>query len=358
MKRLILSLLSAATMLVGGGSFAAEVTRFPANGEETAVLGVHGSTDLIAMEPIIRDFQALSPGVTVVYSEYLTSELEEAARRDCDRQGGSMDVLLSSAVDQLVKLVNDGCARPHRSAETERLPAWSHWRGEVFGFTFEPAVIAYHRDLVPREEVPRTRTALIDLMRNQPDRYRGRIGTYDVTTLGVGYLLASIDARSSPVFGRLLEAFARSSIVTRCCTLDLVSEMSAGRILIAYNLIGSYAVGAQRRGAPIGIVLPEDYTLVLSRAVMLPRYTARNPVAERFIDYLLSARGQAVAQRSSFFFSWTGPMPEGVEGPPSLALSTRARPVVIGPALLAEQDLARKRRFLAEWSAITRGEGR
>ena len=50
------------------------------------------------------------------------------------------DVVLSSGVDQLVKLANDGCARSIRSSEAQTVPRWANWRDEVFGFTFEPVV--------------------------------------------------------------------------------------------------------------------------------------------------------------------------------------------------------------------------
>ena len=91
---------------------------------------------------------------------------------------------MSSAVDQLVELVNDGCALPHRSAETAALPPARNWRDEVFGVTREPAVIIYNRDLVPPEEAPRSRFDLIDLLRPADTRFAGRVATYDIEALG------------------------------------------------------------------------------------------------------------------------------------------------------------------------------
>ena len=49
------------------------------------------------------------------------------------------------------------------------------WRDEIFGFTFEPAVIVYNKDLVPPEDVRRTHTELIDLLRAKPERYQGKM---------------------------------------------------------------------------------------------------------------------------------------------------------------------------------------
>jgi iron(III) transport system substrate-binding protein len=348
--------LVAVWVLIGmriGPITAAEKTVFPAPSGEQMTLSVHGATDLAAMEPLIRDCQEVSPNVTVEYNEYLTNDLFSKATTECNATHGTMDLVLSSSVDHLVKLVNDGCAVSYRSPITLQLPPWTRWRDEVFGFTFEPAVIVYNRDLVPPEDVRRTRAELIDLLRTKPEKYNGKVGSYDISQTGVGYLFASYDAHGTTTFGRLLEAFGRAGLVASCCTTDLVSDLTSGRLAIGYNLIGSYAVGAVRRGAHLAIVIPRDYTVVLSRAVFIPRLS-RNPVnAFRFLDYLLSERGQRKSREASFFFSFAGTLPEEVDGPLWLASSGLLRPITIGPELLAVQDRAKRQRFLSEWRRST-----
>jgi iron(III) transport system substrate-binding protein len=308
------------------------------------------------MEPLIRDFQVLAPNVTIEYSEYVTNHLFNLVSTECNAKQGTMDLVLSSSVDHLVKLVNDGCALGYRSRMTHQLPAWTRWRDEVFGFTFEPAVIVFNRDLVPPEDVPRTRVELINLLRSKPEQYNGKIGSYDISQTGIGYLFASYDARGTAIFGRLLEAFGRADLVASCCTTDLLADLSSGRLAIGYNLIGSYAVGAVRRGAHLGIVIPRDYTVALSRAAFIPRTSNNTVTAFRFLDYLLSERGQKKSQEASFFFSFDGVLPEEVDGPVWLASSGLLRPITIGPELLAVQDRAKRERFLSEWRRSTQLE--
>jgi iron(III) transport system substrate-binding protein len=332
---------------------AEEKTVFPAPGSQETVLRVHGATDLSAMEPLIRDFQQLDPNVTIEYTEYVTNDLFNLASAECNSMQGSMDLVLSSSVDQLVKLVNDGCAVSYRSPMTLQLPAWTRWRDEIFGFTFEPAVIVYNRDLVPPEDVPRTRVELLNLLREKPEKYNGKIGSYDLAQSGIGYLFASYDARGTAIFGRLLEGFGRANLFLSCCTTDLLTDLSTGRLAIGYNLIGSYAVGAIRRGANLGIVIPRDYTVALSRAVFVPRSSRNAGTAFRFLDYLLSDRGQKKSREESFFFSFDGVLPGEVDGPLWLTTSGLVRPITIGPELLAVQDRAKRERLLSEWRRST-----
>jgi iron(III) transport system substrate-binding protein len=350
-------LLLLAMSLLAGPQFASalegEQTVFPAMAAERARLVVNGATDVDAMKPLILDFQQLAPEVTVEFNDYVTNDLFREAETACAEQMVYGDILLSSSVDQLVKLANDGCAQDHQSPETERVATWANWRDEVFGFTFEPAVIVYDGKRVPPEDVPRSHVEIAELLRAKPDLYRNRIGTYDVRVSGIGYLLAFHDALQAPTtYGRLLESFSRADVVTRCCNNEVLGEIASGRLRIAYNVLGSYAYAASRRNPDLRVVIPRDYALILSRGALIPKLASNPGLGKRFLDYLLSPRGQKVAREKAFFFSEGAPLPANVDGPMSLIESGIGRPIRIGPALLAAQDKATRERFIANWSSL------
>lgn len=325
----------------------------PALQAETERLTIHGVTDFNAIRPILLDFQETAPNVAVIFVDYVSNDLFRESELACREGRPHGDILLSSSVDQLVKLANDGCASPHHSVEAQKVPDWANWREEVYGFAFEPAVFVYDGARVPPEDVPRTHDALADLLRRKPDLYRGRIGTYDIQASGVGYLLAFNDARQAPtVYGRLIESLSRSDTVIRCCNSEVLGEIASGNVRIAYNILGSYAYAASRLNPNLKIVIPRDYTLILSRGALIPAQSANRELAERFLDYLLSDRGQAVAREKSFFFSENGPLPPGVDGPAALMDSGIGRPIRIGPALLAAQDEIQRQRFIDDWMSL------
>jgi len=320
---------------------------FPAPASEKARILIEAAADLVALEPLVRDFQIVAPDVTIEYVEYVTNDHFSKASAQCSRNEPGADLFLSSSVDQLVKLANDGCGSPFRSLAADTLPATAKWRDEVFGFTSEPAALVYNRGMVPQEDVPHTRLELLDLLRRNSSFYAGHIGSYDIAQSGIGYLLASSDARHSSLYGRLIESFGRVGLVTRCCTADIINDIESGRVAIGYNLLASYALVAQRRGARIGVVLLRDYTLVLRRGAMIPR-TARDPsTAKRFLEYLLSTCGQQIAREAGLIFD--SEIMHAADSTFSLSGSEILRPIAIGPGLLAEQDQAKHARFLAEW---------
>lgn len=353
--RFVLALLSAliASVFAFSPALALEGSSkfFPAMNVETARLSIHGAADLHAMEPLIQDFQATAPEIAVEYSDYVTNELHQKASAACAQNAPLGDLLLSSSLDQLVSLANNGCASAYSSPETARVPKWANWRDEVFGFTFEPAVFVYNARYVSLGEVPRTRAEFADLLRRRLDYYDGRVGTFDIRTSGVGYLLAFSDARqATATYGRLLESMSRADVKVSCCTGSILQEIASGRIYLAYNMIGSYSYAAAKANPDLKVVIPRDYTLILSRGVLIPRTSPRPDLARRFVDYLLSDRGRDVARRQAFFFAEKGAIPDGVDGPETLGELSFIQPIRIGPALLAAQDEAQRRRFIDDWS--------
>jgi hypothetical protein len=111
-----------------------------------------------------RRLPAPAPGTEVVYEDIITQDLY--ARYLHDRGGpASPDLLISSGMDLQTKLVNDGHALPHRSAQTAALPAWAQWRNEAFGISYEPVVMVYNTRALPAAKVPHTRRQLLDRLR-------------------------------------------------------------------------------------------------------------------------------------------------------------------------------------------------
>src|SRR2546427_606632 len=151
-----------------------DVRRFPAQGAVTAQLRIHGTTDIEVFAVVIADYQRLHPGTEVVYEDIITQDLY--ARYLHDRGGpASPDLLISSGMDLQTKLVNDGHALPHRSAQTAALPAWAQWRNEAFGISYEPVVMVYNTRAMAAAKVPHTRRQLLDRLRAEGAPLRGRV---------------------------------------------------------------------------------------------------------------------------------------------------------------------------------------
>lgn len=312
-------------------------------------LRIHSATDIDSFAGVVRDYQSLYPDTEIVYVDVTSQGMYDDYIRDPKRRDGP-DLMLSSGMDLQFKLANDGYALRHRSMQTDATPEWTRWRHEVFGFSYEPVVIVYNTRLVPPARVPHSRRQLLGLLRDPAAGFAGRVGTYDATQSSVGYLLATQDHQTGSMAGALEAALGDSGVFLGGVTSTLLDRVASGELLLGYNVLGSYAQTRARAGAPIGVVWPEDYTLVLLRTALIPRTAGHPEEARRFLDYLLSPRGQqAMAQRAILL-----PI-RSVAGDPLRPDSNASgrlrapRPIPLGPGLLVYLDTLKRRQFLEAW---------
>lgn len=311
---------------------------------------VHAATDERIARPLIRDFEQRYPGVRVHYEDLNSGELSRRFVAEAAR-GEQADIVWSSAMDMQVKLVNDGYAQPWRSAETAALPEWAVWKNEAFGTTFEPVAIAYNRKLLAPAEVPATHAELLRLLAQQPERFRGKLATYEPSTSGLGFMLHTQDVLANPVvFWKLAQAFGRTGTVTLASTTGMLDRIASGEALIGYNVLGSYALLRAHEDPAIGVVLPRDYTLVLSRIAFISR-GARHPNAARlWLDHLLSREGQQLLAQSPGFFAVRDDVPDDAAAAElRRQLGGAFRPIPIGPGLMTYLDQVKRRDFLRKW---------
>ncbi|MCD7097702.1 ABC transporter substrate-binding protein [Stenotrophomonas sp. MMGLT7] len=326
-----------------------EVKRFPAHAPATAQLRIQGSTDIEVFAAVIADYQRLHPATEVVYEDVIAGDMYARYLRQA-AGGGTADLLISAGMDLQTKLANDGHALPHRSPQTDALPDWAHWRHEVFGISYEPVAIVYNTRRLPSAQVPRTRRQLLDLLRAPAAPLRGRVGTYDVERSGVGYLFATQDGQLGSIAGALLAALGDNRVRLEERTGVLLDRVASGELLLAYNVLGSYAQARIDAGAPLAIVQPEDYTLVALRTAVIPRAAAHATEARRFLDYLLSPRGQQVLSREARLMPI---LPPGGD-PRGTAPARTFRPIALGPGLLVYLDALKRRQFLDAWRSSVR----
>lgn len=324
-------------------------TQLPALQPESAQLTIESTTDLVIFEPIIRAFQEVRPGVAITYRELTTNELSAHIAAACDNREFVADLIVSSSIGQQLKLVNDGCARSPGPELGSVLPDWARWRDELFGLTFEPAVIVYNKAWFSGRDIPKSRFDLIDLLRDSDD-FRARVGSYDIEASGVGYLFAFQDAIQASTWGRLVEGLGRNAAQLFCCTSEILDRVADGRLLVGYNVLGSYALSHVEGDPRLGIVLPNDYTLIMARAGFISRDAASPDLARAFLAFMLSERGREILSGEARLLSpidGSALIAELAGDPDPQTL----RPITLSPALLVGLDAAKRRIFLQQWRA-------
>jgi len=326
---------------------------YPVLGQTEGVLVLYSTLDTRVFEPLLVDFQRANPGIAVHYENIDARPQYERFVNEVDNGIARADVLISTSMDLQVKLVNDGYTAKHVSDSADALPAWARWRNEAFGFTFEPAVMVFNRKAMQGRHLPQSRAELINEIRRDPEFWRGRIGTYDISRSGVGYLLAAQDVRHSSEFGALVESLGDVGVKIEENTSTLLDDIASGELIAGYNLLGSYARSHPESSRSFELVYPHDHTLVISRTAVIARNAPNPALAHRFVEYLLSLRGQRVMATQCGL----PPIHLELDGVyERLGVNESQigvlRPIALGPGLLVYLDQHKRRLMLETWRVI------
>jgi iron(III) transport system substrate-binding protein len=325
---------------------AAEVV---AAAEKEGKLVVYSTTDSALVQPLIKDFGVLHPKIPLEYNDMNSTELNTRYLSEVAAGAGSGDLLWSSAMDLQVKLANDGQVQEYASPEAAKLPKWAVWKNQAFATTFEPITFVYNKRLLKPEEVPQSHADLTKALLANPDRFRGKVTTFDPERSGIGFLLVTEDAKHDPNFDEALKAYGLVGVKLYTSNGAMLERIGSGEHVLGFDMFGSYAIAKQRKDPSLGIVYPKDYTLVMSRIAVIAK-TAPHPNAARvFLDYLLSARGQELIAKVALFS-----IRPDVEGETTAAALTKAvgpalKPIPVGPGLLEYLDQQKRLAFLKKW---------
>lgn len=289
------------------------------------------STDTAIFAPIIENFIGQNTTISIEYFVTGTADLDRKFREAPQ----NFDIVISSAMDLQFKLANDGYAL---RLENLQHPDWAQWRESLFAFTAEPAAIVINRDAFGSYPLPKTRQELIVALRERPDVFKGRVGTYDVRESGLGYLFATQDARASDTFWRLMEVMGGLNVRLYCCSGSMIDDLANGSLAVAYNVLGSYAGARIDDKDALEIVLPSDFPTTMMRTALVSSETEQAAIARTFVQHLIE-RTETDAD--------TLPLPVLSTTGPSIEPTT----IPLEPALMTFLDDLKRRQFLTEWEA-------
>ena len=350
------TILATAFAAISAGAMAQVPAGYPADyqkiidgAKKEGKLVIYGATDSKATQPLVKDFSALYPGITVEYNDMNSTEVYNRFISEAAAGGTTADVLWSSAMDLQVRLASDGYALSYKSAEAAKIPAWAMWNNQAYGTTFEPAAIVYNKRLVDAKEVPKTHADFMKLIATE--KFRDKVTTYDIEKSGVGFMFMTQDSHELAAFPALENAFGTARLRVQSSTGTMLERISSGENLIGYNVMGSYALVRAKTDPSLGVVLPTDYTLILSRVQFINKSAKNMNAAKLWLDYMLSARGQTIIANDSKLFA----IRPDVKGETTSAEliktigADKVKPIPVHPVILQYLEQSKRMAFLKHW---------
>ncbi|WP_210011639.1 ABC transporter substrate-binding protein [Neorhizobium galegae] len=354
MKRLLFPLLCLA---LWPGLAIGDTTLFKAlSGRDDApMLTVYSSLDEPLAKPMIAGFQAANPDVAVRYEDMLTGEIYDRIVRETDAGDKTADFAFSSAMDLQVKLANDGYAQRSDLPMSGQWPGWANWRNTAYALTFEPAVFVYHKPSFKDSSPPSTRAELVEFLQKRGDAVYGRIGTYDIERSGVGFLFMARDQEQFGDIWSVIRAMGAAGVKLYSTSQGILERVADGRFLLGYNILGSYAADWASRHPDVGIVLPKDYTVVMSRIGLVPQAAAAPDLGKRYLEFFMSKEGQTIMARE-LQIPAVSPEVAGNNTATTLRemLGGQLKPVPVSLGLMVYLDQVKRARLISRWNEVLR----
>jgi ABC-type Fe3+ transport system substrate-binding protein len=309
-------------------------------------LVVEAAMDRQVIMPLLEAFEQAHPDIELTYRDRTTLEVNDLIKV----ADPAPDVVISAAMPWQMNRVNQGYAQRLDSVQARKWPEWAKWRDEVFGFTFEPIVMAYRLDLARHMLPPKTHADLYNLLRTERETLKGKVTTYAPSQSGIGYTLFQQDARYTGKFWDLIAAMGDTDTSLEPDTQSMLEGLTDGRYWLGYNLLGSYAMAWAQQHPEVIVQVPQDYALVVMRSGFIHRDAPHPRTAAVFMNFLLSRDGQRVLAGETPLFS----VRPDVIGPYTAQrlrnqVGDRLYPIMLNASLLAFVDPQRRDAFMARW---------
>jgi iron(III) transport system substrate-binding protein len=239
----------------------------------------------------------------------------------------------------------------YKTQELGALPFWAQMNNTAYGTTFEPAVFVYNKKAVPDSEAPQTHADFAKLVNTHLDKYKDKVTSYDIEKSGVGFMFITQDLRvNDKQLWDTAKALGAAGLRVQSSTGTMLERISSGENLLGYNIMGSYALVRAKKDPNIGVVIPKDYTLVLSRVQFISKSAKHPNAAKLWIDYLLSKRGQTIIANDSKLYA----IRKDVTGETTSAdlehhIGAGMKPLQVNVMMLQYMDQAKRLAFLKQW---------
>lgn len=272
-------------------------------------LVIYAAIERKLADELVADFNRLYPGTRVfvvimeggeVFSNYMA---DQARRRE------SADLLWSGEAALQAALVRDGYAQIYRSAESGSIFPWANYGDMAYATSHEPVAMVYNKRLLQDKELPTSHRALLKTVAEE--RFRGKIGTCDPEKNGRAFSLLAQDQTSGFNFWGMVQGFGAAELTLAGDYAALLDRVASGGIAFAYNVPAQEAFRRAKSDPNLGAFYAADYTLSQPHTILITRGAPHANAARLWIDYILSARGQALIAEGTGLFPVRGDVAGG-----------------------------------------------
>ncbi|MEU6644033.1 ABC transporter substrate-binding protein [Saccharomonospora sp. NPDC046836] len=264
---------------------------------EGGALTIYSNTDQENWAPVFEAFQAKFPWVTKINASNLDSD--EVFQRVLSEQatnGSPADLIVSNAAQAWAGFAErPGVLADYRSPELTHVPDFAQVLPSVYAMSLDPMTISYNTALLPEDQRPTGLTSLARIAEQHPDTFRDKIMIRDVGgafgfTVSYDYVYGQKDPEAAWRALETLLPLARPETSSG----TQIEKITSGEYVAGFFISGAPAFPVEDRSGGLFVTtFLDDGTVVLPRAAGIAAQAPHPNTAKLFVDFLLSADGQA-----------------------------------------------------------------
>ncbi|MFF5986610.1 ABC transporter substrate-binding protein [Prauserella flavalba] len=269
--------------------------------KEGGALTIYSNTDQENWAPVFEAFQEKFPWVTTINANNLDSD--EVFQRVLSEQatnGSPADLVVSNAAQAWAEFAGrESALAEYRSPELAHLQDFAEVLPNVYAFSLDPMTISYNTALVPEGQRPTGLDSLARAAKAHPETFRDKITIRDISgafgfTVSHAYVQGQKDPEQAWQALETLLPLARPETSSG----TQIEKVTSGEYVAGFFISGAPAFPVEdRSGGLFETTFLDDGTVVLPRAAAIAADSPHPNTAKLFLDFLLSADGQAaVAQ--------------------------------------------------------------
>ena len=173
--------------------------------------------------------------------------------------------------------------------------------------------------------------------------------------LASAYSLWALDGVSGTPIWSVIQTMGAAGVKLYSTSSAILERIADGRFVLGYNILGSYAADWASRHPDLGIVLPKDYTVVMSRIGLVPQAAASPDLGRTYLEFFMSREGQTIMARP-LQIAAVSPDVAGENTATTLQeqLGKQLRPVPVSPGLMVYLDQVKRARLISRWNEVLR----
>lgn len=270
----------------------------PLAGIISGKLIVYSGRSEALIQPVIDAFHAQYPDVEILLKAGSNSELANALIEE--KNNPQADVFVTTELMTIQSLAQQNLFQSYLPKNGNQLPAdmlgpQNHWTG----LTRRARVIMYNTELVNADEAPKSIFELTD------SAWEGQVAAAGSTNGSMQSQIAAMrQLTGEPATEEWLSGLMQNKVTFFGGHTDVRKAVGAGEFKI--GLVNHYYYYLQKaEGSPVGIIFPdqgdEKIGLITNSTAAAILAGSRNlAAAQAFLDFLLSAEGQALFARLNY----------------------------------------------------------